>query len=281
MSRAPRATICRMTPLKKALVLTFVLSALRVPAAAAEGATISYEAGGEKVQAYLAKPAATGDRPGVVIVHHLWGLDAHTRSVADRLAELGYLAVAPDLYRGRLGADYGLAKEMMDRLDGARAVTLVNGAIGYLRSLEGGKTRRPIGLVGFGMGGRVALSAALQGADAQGLVIFYGHVETTKEAVMPLQMPVLGVFGTDDVVVTAKEAKQFEAALKAAGKQAAVVVYSGMAHAFFDDSRPDFDPALGGDAWTRTKDFLAAALAPASRPEAVPSGSATPAPPGP
>lgn len=276
-----------MIPLKKALALVFVLSALRVPEAVAAGETISYEAGGETVQAYLAKPAATGDRPGVVIVHHLWGLDAHTKSVADRLAGLGYLALAPDLYRGKLGGDYGLAKEMMDRLDGARAVSLVNGAIGYLRSLDGGKSRRPIGLVGFGMGGRVALSAALQKADVQGLVIFYGHVETTKEAVMPLQMPVLGVFGTEDVVVPAQEAKKFQAALKEAGKQAAVIVYPGMAHAFFDDSRPDFDPSLGGDAWTRTKDFLAAALAPAeaSKPEAVPqagpAGSATPAPPGP
>lgn len=258
-----------MISLKKALVLSFVLAALRVPAAGAAGAAITYEAGGETVPAYLARPAAPDGRPGVVIVHHLWGLDSHTRSVADRLAGLGYVAVAPDLYRGKLGGDYGLAQEMMDRLDGARAVALVNGAIGYLRGLDGGKNRRPIAIIGFGMGGRVALSAALQGADAQALVIFYGHVETTKEAVMPLRMPVLGIFGTEDTVVRADEARKFETALKAAGKQATIIVYNGMAHAFFDDSRPDFDPELGKDAWVRTQDFLAASL-----------GVATPAPPG-
>lgn len=259
-----------MISLKKALALALVLASLSAPAAEAAGGTITYEAGGETVRAYLARPAAPDDRPGVVIVHHLWGLDAHTMSVADRLAGLGYLAVAPDLYRGRLAADYGLAQEMMDRLDGARAVALVKGAIDYLRKLEGGKTRRPIALLGFGMGGRVALSAALQGADAQALIIFYGHVETTREAVLPIQMPVLGVFGTEDMVVRAEEARKFEAALKAAGKQATIIVYSGMAHAFFDDSRPDYDPELGKDAWARTQDFLAAALGPAA-----------PAPPGP
>jgi len=259
-----------MISLKKALVLSFVLAALRVPAAGAAGATITYEAGGETVQAYVARPASPDGRPGVVVVHHLWGLDSHTKDVADRLAGLGYLAVAPDLYRGKLGGDYGLAEELMDRLDGARAVAIVNGAIGYLRRLDGGKTHRSVALIGFGMGGRVALSAALQGADAQALVIFYGHVETTKEAVAPLRMPVLGVFGTEDVVVTEQEARKFEAALKAAGKKATVIVYNGMAHAFFDDSRPDYDPQLGKDAWVRTQDFLAASL-----------GVATPAPPGP
>lgn len=259
-----------MISLKKALLLALVLAGVRAPAAGAAAGKITYEAGGETVQAYLAKPAAPDDRPGIVIVHHLWGLDAHTMTIADRLAGLGYLAVAPDLYRGRLGADYGLAKEMMDRLDQTRAVAIVKGAIGYLRSLDGGKTHRPVALVGFDMGGRVALSAALQAADAQALVIFYGHVETTKEALMPIQMPVLGVFGTDDVVVRAEEARKFEAALKEAGKQATIIIYRGMAHAFFDDSRPDYDPELGKDAWVRTQDFLAATL-----------GVQTPAPPGP
>ena len=258
-----------MNPLKKALVLTLLLAPILASAAEA-GETITYEAGGETVRAYLAKPDAPEGPPGVVIVHHMWGLDAHTMTVADRFAGQGYLAVAPDLYRGKLGADYGLAQEMMDRLDRARAVAIVKGAIGYLRGLDGGKTRRPVALVGFDMGGRVALSAALQAADAQALVIFYGHVETTKEALMPIQMPVLGVFGTDDVVVRAEEARKFEAALKEAGKQATIIIYRGMAHAFFDDSRPDFDPDLGKDAWIRTRDFLAAAL-----------GTATPAPPGP
>ncbi|HEV8702841.1 MAG TPA: dienelactone hydrolase family protein [Candidatus Polarisedimenticolia bacterium] len=273
-----------MLSLKRALALAFILASARVSTAVAAGETITYEVGGESVRAYLAKPAVLDGRPGIVVVHHFWGLDAHTKGVADRFAGLGYLTVAPDLYRGRLGGDYGLAKDLMDRLDGSRAVAIVKGAIGYLRSLDGGAARRPIALVGFDMGGRVALSAALQAADVQALVIFYGHVETTPESVMPIQVPVLGVFGTDDMVVRVEEARKFEASLKAAGKQATIIIYQGMAHAFFDESRADYDQSLGNDAWIRTQDFLKTALGPvqAPPPAAVPPAGApsAPSPPG-
>lgn len=245
--------------LKPAAVLLFVLTPWCAVSARVAGETVIYEAGGEKVRAYVAQPADPGERPGIVIVHHFWGLDTHTMDVADRFARLGYVAVAPDLYRGRLAADFGLAKEMMLKLDEARAVAIVKGAIGYLGSL-GGAGRRPVALVGFDMGGRVALATALQGADVQALVIFYGHVETTPEAVMPIRAPVLGMFGGADSGVPADEAKKFEAALKAAGKEATIIIYPGVAHAFFDDSRPDHDSEMAKDAWVRTKDFLAATL---------------------
>jgi len=277
-----------MRQLKRALVLSLVLAPACVSAAvAAGGGTISYEAGGETVRAYVAKPATPDDRPGIVIVHHFWGLDSHTMDVADRFARLGYLAVAPDLYRGRLGGDYGLAKEMMDRLDTDLALAIVKGAIDYLRNLDGVASHRPVALMGFGMGGRVALSAALQAADVQALVIFYGHVETTPEAVMPIKVPVLGVFGKDDRAVPVEEARKFEAALKAAGKQATIIIYSEMTHGFFDDSHADYDPGLGKDAWVRTQDFLTAVLGPAqpqrpaTAPPAAPAGTASsPTPPG-
>jgi carboxymethylenebutenolidase len=279
MTRAPRATISRMPALKHALALAFILAFTRVSPAGAAGGTITFETGGESVRAYVAKPAVLDDRPAIVVVHHFWGLDTHTRSIADRFAGLGYLTMAPDLYRGKLAGDYGLAQDLMDRLDGNRAVAIVKGAIGYLRSLDGGGVRRPIALVGFDMGGRVALSAALQAADVQALVIFYAHVETTPEAVMPLQVPVLGVFGTDDMVVPAEEARKFEAALKAAGKQATIIIYRGLAHFFFDDSRADYDSELWGDAWVRTQDFLTAVLRPVQAPPvAVPPAGASPAP---
>lgn len=245
--------------LAAALVLVFApWCAAHVRAA---GETVSFEANGEKVRTYVAKPAEPGARPGIVIVHHFWGLDAHTLDVADRFARLGYVAVAPDLFRGRLGADFGLAQEMMLKLDEGRAVAIVKGAIAYLRG-PGGAGQRPVALVGFGMGGRVALATALQAADVQALVIFYGHVETTPEAVRPLKVPVLGVFGTDDRAVPAAEAKQFDAALKAAGKEATIIIYRGVAHAFFDDTRADHDPQMSTDAWARTTDYLVTTLGP-------------------
>ncbi len=255
------ATISGMVPLKLAAVLMLVFAPWCAPGVLAAGDTVTYEAGGETIRAYVAKPADADGRPGIVLVHHLWGLDSHTMSVADRFALLGYVVVAPDLYRGRLGTDFGLAQEMMRRLDEGRAVAVVQGAIGHLRSMKGGGGR-PVALVGFGMGGRVALATALEGENVQALVIFYGRPEATPEAVMRIGAPVLGVFGKDDRVVPVEEARKFEAALKAAGKQATIIIYAGLAHAFFDDSRADHDPEMAKDAWFRTKDFLSEILGP-------------------
>ncbi len=247
--------------MKMPAAVVFILASWGAAAAWAAGETVTYKVGGERVRAYVAKPAEPGDGPGIVIVHHFWGLDAHTLDVADRFARLGYAAVAPDLYRGRLGADFGLAQEMMLKLDEPRAIAIVKGTIAYLRG-PGGAGPKPVALVGFGMGGRVALATALQAADVQALVIFYGHVETTPEAVRPLKVPVLGVFGTDDRAVPAAEAKQFDAALKAAGKEATIIIYRGVAHAFFDDTRADHDPEMSMDAWVRTTDYLAKTFGP-------------------
>lgn len=270
-----------MSPLKQAAVLTLVLAPWCAPCAQAAGETVTYQAGGETVRAYVAKPADADGRPGIVLVHHFWGLDTHTMGVADRFARLGYVVVAPDLYRGRPATDFGLAQELMRRLDEGRAVAIVRGAIGRLRNMVGAG-RRPVALVGFGMGGRVALATALQAADVQALVIFYGRPETTPEAVMPIGAPVLGVFGKDDRAVPVEEARKFEAALKAAGKQATIIIYAGLAHAFFDDSRADHDPEMALDAWVRTKDFLSEVLGPpqGQRPAEVPPASPAAAPPG-
>src|SRR6267378_1812003 len=121
----------------------------------AAGDMVAYPVGDEMVRAYLAKPTDAGppvQKPGIVVVHHFWGLDTHTTGVVDRFAGLGYVTIAPDLYRGAVAADPGLAEDMMRKLDEGRAVAIVKAAIEYLRKLDRA-ARRPIALVGFDMGG--------------------------------------------------------------------------------------------------------------------------------
>src|SRR5438552_6555211 len=155
----------------------------------AAGERVTYQVGDETVQAYLARPAGAGapsQSPGIVVVHHFWGLDSHTQAVVGRFAAEGYLTIAPDLYRGGIGGDPGLADDLMRKLDERRAVAIVKGAIEYLRKLEP-PAAGPVALVGFDMGGRVALATALQGADVQGVVIFYGRVDTDPEKLASLK----------------------------------------------------------------------------------------------
>src|SRR6266571_204533 len=253
----------------------------------AAGQTVSYPVGDETVRAYLARPADTGQpspRPGIVLVHHFWGLDSHTRSVADRFADLGYLTIAPDLYRGAIGGDPGLADDLMRKLDGGRAVSIVKEAVEYLRNLDHAG-RRAVALVGFDMGGQVALATALQGAGVQGVVIFYGHVETSPERLAPLKAEVLGIFARDDHGIGADEVKKFEETLKAAGRSPTIITYPSVGHSFFDETRPDYDGPLAKDAWIRTRDWLAATLNPVPPPRparpgpgGAPAGGAPPGP---
>src|SRR5206468_45496 len=153
-----------------------------------------------------------------------------------RLARLGYVVLAPDLFKGKLIADPGLAQDARRDLDEERAVAIVRGAIDELRKLDGVRNRK-VATIGFGMGGRISLAAALRGADVQGTVMFYGAVETTREAIAPLRAPLLGLFGDADHAVPDKDVKLFQAALKDAGKDATIVSYVSVGHSFMDETR--------------------------------------------
>jgi len=230
----------------------------------AAGTTVYLPVAGENVRAYLVTPSApTAQKPGIVVMHHFWGLDTHTRSVTDRFADEGYMAIAPDLYRGVVGADPGLADDLMRKVDEGRAVAIVKEAIAYLRYMDG-SARRPVALVGFDLGGRVSLAAALQGADVQGVVIFYAHVETSPERLAPLKVDVLGLFARDDPTIGADEVKKFEEAVRAVGRTATIVTYPSVGHSFFDEGHPDYDRPLAMDAWFRTKEWLTERFRPAA-----------------
>jgi carboxymethylenebutenolidase len=251
-------------------------------APAGKGEMVSFRAGDETVRAYLARPAAAGARPGVIVIHEWWGLNDQIKGVADRVARAGYVALAPDFYRGKVTKDRGYAHEYMRGLSESRAVEIVKGAAAHLRSLDGARDRK-VATLGFCMGGRLSLAAALKGTDLQAAVMFYGSVETAAEAVKPLACPLLGIFGREDGGIPVEEVEKFEAALESAGKTAEIQIYHGVGHAFFNENSPSFDENMAHDAWERTKEFLARHLGapadPAEAGEAPAPGGAAPAKP--
>ena len=248
----------------------FVLSmALALPAAAfaepiQEGKLVSYKVRNEAVQAYLVRPQKITRVPGVVVIHEWWGLNDQIKRVADRIAEEGFMAIAPDLYRGKLGTDAGLAHDLMRGLNENYAVDVISGAVAHLRGIDARErrsatpsgARMAVGTLGFGMGGRISLATALAGADVQAAVMFYGSVETQKDAFKPLQVPLLGIFGNEDRGTPLDQIRAFEAALKESGKDATILVYPGVGHAFFNEDRPSYDREIANDAWERTKAFF-------------------------
>jgi carboxymethylenebutenolidase len=244
--------------------------AARVPVLAAsaatvpirEGQTVTWQTRGEPVKAYLSRPMEGGPLPGVVVIHEWWGLNDQIKGVGDRLAEQGYIALVPDFYHGKVPTDAGLAHELMRGLNENYAVQVIKDGIKFLRDLDAKENRRPpdqempIGTLGFCMGGRLSLAAALKEADIQACAMFYGSVETDPKELAPLAVPLLGIFGNEDHGIPIEEIKAFESALKDAGKQATILVYPGVGHAFFNEERPGFDREAAADAWNRTKVFF-------------------------
>jgi carboxymethylenebutenolidase len=267
------------------VVLAAVFAASAAGAMAApieEGRVITYKVRNEDVQGYLVRPQKSGSVPGVVVIHEWWGLNDQIKHVADRLAEEGYMAIAPDLYHGKLGTDAGLAHDLMRGLNESWAVDVVSGAAAQLRAIEtrerrGPATgRMPVGTIGFSMGGRISLATALAEADVQAAVMYYGSVEIEKSALASLAVPLLGIYGNEDRDIPLNQIKAFQAALKEAGKDATVLVYPGVGHAFFNEERPSYDAEAAHDSWERTKMFLKKNLTPEAAGSAPPARRAHP-----
>lgn len=213
----------------------------------------------ERARGYLAKPAS-GRGPGVLVIQEWWGLVDHVRDLCDRFAREGFVALAPDLYRGESTSDPDAAGRLMLGLEIPRAARDLDGAVKALRD-EPGTEGPKVGAVGFCMGGQLALFAACRNPAIGAVVDFYGiHPKVTLD-LAPLQAAVLGIFAEHDAFVPPEAARKLEADLRAAGKRAVCEVYPGVGHAFFNDTRPDvYDAQAAARAWSDTLAFLRAEL---------------------
>jgi carboxymethylenebutenolidase len=106
------------------------------------------------------------------------------------------------------------------------------------------------------MGGRLSLAAALKMVPIQAAVMYYGSVETDVQSLVPLKVPLLGIFGRDDHGISEQDVRRFEKALIQAGKQATILIYPGAGHAFFNEQRASYVREASNDAWERTRIFL-------------------------
>jgi carboxymethylenebutenolidase len=223
------------------------------------GSDIEYPADGGAVPAYLAAPAS-GHGRGVLVIHEAWGLVDHIRDVCDRLAREGFVALAPDLFRGRTGTDLEQAAQMMADLEIPRAGADLDGAVAALLNdhrIDGGR----IGALGFCMGGALALFAATRNRRVGAAVDFYGSFPGAPLELASLEAPVLGIFAANDEFVSSEEVRGLEASLRSLGKRSVIRVVPDVGHAFMNDSRPDrYDARAAAESWETLLAFLRAEL---------------------
>ena len=220
---------------------------------------------GKPVQGWLAEPSQGpgGRAPGVVVIQEWWGLNDQIRAVAERLAHAGFVALVPDLYRGKSTVEQEEASHLMQGLDfGDAASQDVRGAIQYLKARAG-----KVGCVGFCMGGAVALLAACNSPELDAVVTWYGFPPLEYIDASRLKLPVQGHWATQDEFFPIAKVDELEAKLKEAGVTCDFHRYLAR-HAFGNEeavgegriAQTQYDAAWATRAWDRTFAFLGAKL---------------------
>ena len=182
--------------------------------------------------------------------------------VTNRFAAQGYVALAPDLYGGRTTHDADEAGEMMQELPEAQAATDLGGAVDFLLGHDA-VTSSKVGVVGFCMGGGFVIQLAAQQGDKIGAAIPYYGVLQSEPDFSAITAPVLGHYAETDDFAPAAKALEMGAAIRDAGGHAAINVYGGTSHAFFNDENKmgSYDSDAAAVSWSRTLSFLAEHLA--------------------
>ena len=228
------------------------------------GRMIEFDTDGAPATGYLATPAA-GTGPGVVVLHAWWGLTEPFRQVCDRLAEAGFVALAPDLYRGKTATTVEEAEALASALNGEsdRVSEDIAGALQCLLQHDAthpADGRGAFGFVAFSLGGAYALDMSVNLPDEIAAVaIFYATYPDLDFS--SAKAAYLFNFAENDPYEPAESVTQMEQALEKAGRRATFYTYPGTTHWFFEANRPDaYDPAAAALAWDRTVAFLNAEL---------------------
>jgi carboxymethylenebutenolidase len=217
----------------------------------ANGKMIQFPSNAHTTPGYLSLPKGDGSFPAVVAIQEWWGLVGHIKDVADRIAAEGFVTLAPDLYHGESASEPNEARKLAMALDRGRAIAEINAAAKYLRSLDIVQPKK-VGIVGWCMGGGLALSTAAHSDLVDAVVCFYGRpLEAADTA--KLRAPVVGLYGDLDTGNPQSIVQDFDKQLEKSGVPHYVHIYAGAQHAFFNDGRPEaYHPEASADAWGRT-----------------------------
>ncbi len=251
---ARRQVLTRLAGLPLAgFPLAAVLADARLARAAAEAlAQVSLTlSGGQSVSASLALPGRT-PAPAVLLVHEWWGLNDQIKAVAAEFAREGYLALAVDLYGGKVATTREAAKTYTQQVDQAVATETLTKWIAWLVGHQ--QATGKIGTVGWCFGGGWSLNASIA-APVDATVVYYGRVDRRAADLANLEGPVQGHFATRDRRINTEMVGGFEEEMKKAGKTFESHWYKAD-HAFANPTGARYDEEDAQAAWTRTLEFF-------------------------
>jgi carboxymethylenebutenolidase len=231
--------------------------------------TISVEPGVE-LAAYASQPDRTEGAPTVVVLGEIWGVNANIRTICDRLAEAGAIAVAPDQYRGitppRDGDPQPHVMGFFERFDDPQGIRDGRAVLAAVREGAAGPTPERVFVWGFCMGGRFAHYLAAFEPRLAGAINFYGRLSFPRQGLLkpfvPLDVaglvdcPYLGLFGELDPFIPRSEVEALRGELLRIRVPHHVGIYEGAEHAFFNETRASYHAEAAADAWRRVQAFI-------------------------
>ena len=252
-----------------AAVLPVAAQTIRTDSTGLAVGEVTILSGDFKMPAYRAMPAgktAPTKLPVVLVVSEIFGVHEHIADVARRFAQLGYLAIAPELFvRQGDAKSYGeigkLVTEVVGKVPDAQVMGDLDACVAWAHA-NGGDTAR-LGITGFCWGGRITWLYAAQSPAVKAGVAWYGQLVGVPSELKPnnpidivgqLKAPVLGLYGAQDQGIPLAAVDQMKAALatgNAAAKASQFVVYPGAPHAFHADYRPSYKKDAAQDGWKR------------------------------
>jgi carboxymethylenebutenolidase len=222
------------------------------------------ESDNSKMGVHVSAPAEPGRFPGIVVIQHQGGVDEFIRQMTQRLAQAGYLAVAPDLYH-RDGPD---CKDDIvtrrSRLSDRRIINDIAATVGFLQSSNSVDGAR-LGIIGFCMGGRVAYLMAAANPAFRATVAYYPgntfrawgrDIPSPFERTVEIHCPVQGHFGADDTNPSQEDMAKLDAELGKFNKPHQFYSYANAAHAFMDNTKKSYRRDADHASWPRTLEFL-------------------------
>jgi carboxymethylenebutenolidase len=217
---------------------------------------VQFSAPDGMVSAFLAVPSTRGKHPALVVIHEWWGLTDWVKGETEKFADQGYVALAVDLYRGKVTNDPMEAHELMRGLPDDRALSDLEAAHSYLPARKDVEPGR-FGSVGSCMGGGFSVQLAIHEPRLAACVVNYGALPTDAAELQKIHAPLLGNFGGLDRGITPDDVNAFDKTMKSLDKSVNVKIYADAGHAFENPANTKgYRGADAADAWTRMTVFL-------------------------
>ncbi|GER89649.1 putative carboxymethylenebutenolidase [Dictyobacter vulcani] len=221
---------------------------------------VEFKGEGTSTYGYLAHPKGEGIFPGVVVLQEWWGIDTHIQQVTEHLAQEGFAALAPDLYRGQVATTIEVARHLSQQLDQEQVLQELQQAMRYLEHSPLVQSEK-VGGLGFGMGGHLATLLASTGITLGALVILYGDHDnpaniTPETSIHDTNAPFLGIYGGQDETRPQEYINELKEKLTSMGTQHQIIIYPHASRSFLNPDRDTYRAEDANDAWQHTVSWL-------------------------